>query len=364
MSLIGSLLAVGGGNRRTANVIAHGFANLFILDKKDLNEILVHYPESKKLLRKKARWNISGTTHEQTLTTITVTMTVVSGLYLSCISDEIMSLLWVCGCGEATRPKMDLYKSFAALSACNSYLSLIEVAVSTTGRCLIRERNLSPKKRLRIPLRSHQPLLGQRPPDCWEQPWRWQRDPLDLKEFWLKSKKRPTSPVSHYRWTYTKNLSKPENKHMHTKQWHVAEDVLYIWDLFSSSPPYPPPSLLHLPPPALDLTEMWTHHHPCLPAPQRFALLPVGAATATPWCRTLLHRCLPWTEERRASVRWRRARVWRGRKRSCDNSIKGKRRRETWRENKWQSRRGEGKLDWSKGIKKHSLTKQRWGYLL
>ncbi|KAM4554434.1 LOW QUALITY PROTEIN: uncharacterized protein V3H82_018656 [Fundulus diaphanus] len=50
-----SLLAVGGVNRRTANVIAHGFANLFILDKKDLNEILVHYPESKKLLRKKAR---------------------------------------------------------------------------------------------------------------------------------------------------------------------------------------------------------------------------------------------------------------------------------------------------------------------
>ncbi|XP_029697131.1 cyclic nucleotide-gated cation channel beta-1-like isoform X2 [Takifugu rubripes] len=50
-----SLLAVGGGNRRTANVIAHGFANLFILDKKDLNEILVHYPDSKKLLRKKAR---------------------------------------------------------------------------------------------------------------------------------------------------------------------------------------------------------------------------------------------------------------------------------------------------------------------
>ncbi|XP_062403819.1 cyclic nucleotide-gated cation channel beta-1-like [Sardina pilchardus] len=50
-----SLLAIGGGNRRTANVIAHGFANLFILDKKDLNEILVHYPESQKLLRKKAK---------------------------------------------------------------------------------------------------------------------------------------------------------------------------------------------------------------------------------------------------------------------------------------------------------------------
>ncbi|XP_063053262.1 cyclic nucleotide-gated cation channel beta-1-like [Engraulis encrasicolus] len=54
-----SLLAVGGGNRRTANVIAHGFANLFILDKKDLNEILVHYPESQKLLRKKAKKMLS-----------------------------------------------------------------------------------------------------------------------------------------------------------------------------------------------------------------------------------------------------------------------------------------------------------------
>ncbi|KAK9958378.1 hypothetical protein ABG768_010502 [Culter alburnus] len=50
-----SLLAGGGGNRRTANVKAHGFANLFILDKKDLADILVHYPESQKLLRKKAK---------------------------------------------------------------------------------------------------------------------------------------------------------------------------------------------------------------------------------------------------------------------------------------------------------------------
>uniref|UniRef100_A0A8D2KZD3 Cyclic nucleotide gated channel subunit beta 3 n=1 Tax=Varanus komodoensis TaxID=61221 RepID=A0A8D2KZD3_VARKO len=48
-----SLLAASGGNRRTANVVAHGFANLFILDKKTLNEILVHYPDSEKLLRKK-----------------------------------------------------------------------------------------------------------------------------------------------------------------------------------------------------------------------------------------------------------------------------------------------------------------------
>ncbi|XP_072459729.1 cyclic nucleotide-gated channel beta-3 [Notamacropus eugenii] len=50
-----SLLAKGGGNRRTANVVAHGFANLFILDKKTLNEILVHYPDSEKLLMKKAK---------------------------------------------------------------------------------------------------------------------------------------------------------------------------------------------------------------------------------------------------------------------------------------------------------------------
>ncbi|MEQ2185568.1 hypothetical protein GOODEAATRI_019566, partial [Goodea atripinnis] len=50
--------SVFGEIRRTANVIAHGFANLFILDKKDLNEILVHYPESKKLLHKKARFDI------------------------------------------------------------------------------------------------------------------------------------------------------------------------------------------------------------------------------------------------------------------------------------------------------------------
>ncbi|TRY54551.1 hypothetical protein DNTS_033415 [Danionella cerebrum] len=50
-----SLLAIGGGNRRTANVVSRGFANLLILTKKDLNEIIVHYPESQKLLRKRAR---------------------------------------------------------------------------------------------------------------------------------------------------------------------------------------------------------------------------------------------------------------------------------------------------------------------
>uniref|UniRef100_M3YHL8 Cyclic nucleotide gated channel subunit beta 3 n=1 Tax=Mustela putorius furo TaxID=9669 RepID=M3YHL8_MUSPF len=49
-----SLLAARGGNRRTANVIAHGFANLLTLDKKTLQQILVHYPDSEKLLMKKA----------------------------------------------------------------------------------------------------------------------------------------------------------------------------------------------------------------------------------------------------------------------------------------------------------------------
>ncbi|XP_043921714.1 cyclic nucleotide-gated cation channel beta-3 [Protopterus annectens] len=50
-----SLLSAGGENRRTADVVAYGFANLFILDKKDLNEILVHYPDSQKLLMKKGK---------------------------------------------------------------------------------------------------------------------------------------------------------------------------------------------------------------------------------------------------------------------------------------------------------------------
>ncbi|KAK5877349.1 hypothetical protein CesoFtcFv8_024864 [Champsocephalus esox] len=39
-----------GGNRRTANVKAHGFANLFVLEKKDPFDILVLYPESQKVL--------------------------------------------------------------------------------------------------------------------------------------------------------------------------------------------------------------------------------------------------------------------------------------------------------------------------
>ncbi|XP_048867226.1 cyclic nucleotide-gated cation channel beta-3-like isoform X2 [Brienomyrus brachyistius] len=47
--------AANDGNRRTANVAAYGFANLFVLDKKDLNDILVHYPESQKVLARKGR---------------------------------------------------------------------------------------------------------------------------------------------------------------------------------------------------------------------------------------------------------------------------------------------------------------------
>uniref|UniRef100_A0A8P4GAG9 Cyclic nucleotide-binding domain-containing protein n=1 Tax=Dicentrarchus labrax TaxID=13489 RepID=A0A8P4GAG9_DICLA len=44
-----------GGNRRTANVKAYGFANLFVLEKKDLFDILVHYPESQKVLARKGK---------------------------------------------------------------------------------------------------------------------------------------------------------------------------------------------------------------------------------------------------------------------------------------------------------------------
>ncbi|KAM6908073.1 cyclic nucleotide-gated channel beta-3-like [Lycodopsis pacificus] len=47
--------AKNGGNRRTANVKAHGFVNLFVLEKKDLFDILIHYPESQKVLARKGR---------------------------------------------------------------------------------------------------------------------------------------------------------------------------------------------------------------------------------------------------------------------------------------------------------------------
>uniref|UniRef100_A0A8C5JXH3 Cyclic nucleotide gated channel beta 3 n=1 Tax=Jaculus jaculus TaxID=51337 RepID=A0A8C5JXH3_JACJA len=50
-----SLLATRGGNYRTADVVACGFASLLTLTKKTFGEILLHYPDSKKLLLKKAR---------------------------------------------------------------------------------------------------------------------------------------------------------------------------------------------------------------------------------------------------------------------------------------------------------------------
>ena len=43
------------GNRRTANVRSIGFSDLFCLAKEDLTEVLVEYPDAKKILEEKGR---------------------------------------------------------------------------------------------------------------------------------------------------------------------------------------------------------------------------------------------------------------------------------------------------------------------
>ena len=48
-------MSVGVGNRRTADVYSPGYANLFLLDKKTLQEVVVNYPDAQESLKKKAR---------------------------------------------------------------------------------------------------------------------------------------------------------------------------------------------------------------------------------------------------------------------------------------------------------------------
>ncbi|CAD5209245.1 unnamed protein product [Bursaphelenchus xylophilus] len=50
-----SLLAIGGNNRRTANIRSKGYSTLFVLSKEDLNDVIRDYPDAQQLLKKKAR---------------------------------------------------------------------------------------------------------------------------------------------------------------------------------------------------------------------------------------------------------------------------------------------------------------------
>ena len=50
-----SLLAIGGGNRRTANIYSPGYTTLFALYKQDFNDVLLNHPGAQLLLKKKAK---------------------------------------------------------------------------------------------------------------------------------------------------------------------------------------------------------------------------------------------------------------------------------------------------------------------